>query len=213
LVRVTSDVMAEPTVLRLPGTHGEHVDVGVGVGVGEAKFDLSFGLLDTEGPAALVQYGRAMLDEATAASLADGFAALLTTVAAGPGVRLSRLPVRIHAPARARGAGRPAEGDHAPVRGEHLAETLLLAHPQVAEAVVVEPDGGPLLAYAVPRGVSGPSRADLRSALRASLPPESVPVTVTLLDAMPRTAQGAADTSRLPGLPPVPAPAVRSERP
>ncbi|CAL9662974.1 hypothetical protein SUDANB15_07056 [Streptomyces sp. enrichment culture] len=205
LVRVTSDVVAEPTVLRLPGTRGEHVDVGVG----EAKFDLSFGLLDTGGPAALVQYGHAVLDEATAASLADGFAELLTTVASDPGARLSRLPVRAHAqsPAPARGAGRPAGGDHAPVRGGHPAETLLLAHPRVAEAVVVEPDGGPLLAYAVLRGVAGPSRADLRSALRASLPPESVPVAVTLLDAMPRTARGATDTSRLPGLPPVPAPA------
>ncbi|MER7486132.1 condensation domain-containing protein [Streptomyces sp. NPDC126497] len=198
LVRVTSDVMAEPTVLRLPGTRGEHVDVGVG----EAKFDLSFGLLDTDAPAALVQYGRALLDEATASSLADGFAELLTTVVSDPGTRLSRLPVRPHAPAPApaRGAGRPAGG-------EHPAETLLLAHPQVAEAVVVEPDGGPPLAYAVLRGVSGPSRADLRAALRVSLPPESVPVAVTLLDAMPRTAQGAADTSRLPGLPSVPAPA------
>ncbi|MEZ3179422.1 NAD-dependent epimerase/dehydratase family protein [Streptomyces pimonensis] len=205
LVRVTSDVMAEPTVLRLPGAQGEHVDVGVG----EAKFDLSFGLLDTDRPAALVQYGRAVLDEATAASLGDGFAALLTAVTSDPGMRLSQLPVRAHAqsPTAARGASRPAGNDHGPVRCGHPAETLLLAHPQVAEAVVVEPDGGPLLAYAVLRGVSGPSRADLRSALRASLPAESVPVAVTLLDAVPRTARGATDTSRLPGLPPAPAPA------
>ncbi len=212
LVRVTSDVLAEPTVLRLPGTRSEYVDVGVG----EAKFDLSFGLLDTDSPAALVQYGRAALDEATAASLAEGFAALLTEVAADPGVRLSRLPVRAHAqrptpaaPASAvsaRGEVRPDAGDDAPAGGEHPAATLLRAHPQVAEAVVVEPDAGPPLAYAVLRGVSGPSRADLRSALRASLPPESVPAAVTLLDSMPRTPQGATDTSRLPGLPPAPAP-------
>ncbi|CAM5289323.1 hypothetical protein GCM10010261_38590 [Streptomyces pilosus] len=214
LVRVTSDVMAEPTVLRLPGTRSEHVDVGVG----EAKFDLSFGLLDTGRPAALVQFGRAALDEATAASLADGFAALLTRVAADPGARLSELPVRGPAqspasavPARvpavpAGGADRLGEADDMPARGGHPAAALLLAHPQVAEAVVVEPDGGPPLAYAVLRGVSGPSRAELRSALRASLPPESVPAAVTLLDALPRTPRGATDTSRLPGLPPAPAP-------
>ncbi|MEU8651425.1 condensation domain-containing protein [Streptomyces sp. NPDC048737] len=209
LVRVSTDVTAEPAALRLPGTEGEYVDVGVG----EAKFDLSFALLDTDGPAAVVQYGRAVLDEAAAATLADGFAALLSAVAADPGLRLSQLPVRAHArsrqpaPVAAHGAGRPAGDGRVSVRRGHPAERLLLAHPQVAEAVVVEPDGGPLLAYAVLRGVPGPSRADLRSVLRASLAPESVPVAVTLLDAVPRTAEGAADTSRLPGLPAVPVPA------
>jgi nucleoside-diphosphate-sugar epimerase len=209
LVRVTADVMAEPTALRLPGTEGEYVDVGVG----EAKFDLSFGLLDAGSPAALVQYDRAALDEAAATSLADGFAALLTAVASDPGLRLSQLPVQAHsqspaltpAPAPARRPGRPAATGRVSVRSGHPAETLLLAHPQVAKAVVVEPDGGPLLAYAVLRGVSGPSRADLRSALRASLAPESVPVAVTLLDAMPCTADGEVDTSRLPGVPSAPA--------
>ncbi|MGV9558586.1 condensation domain-containing protein [Streptomyces sp. NPDC003522] len=211
LVRVTTDVTAEPAALRLPGTEGAYVEVGVG----EAKFDLSFALVDTDAPAAVVQYGRAALDEAAAAALADGFAALLTAVAADPGLRLSRLPVQAHAgdrsrpaaPVPAHGAGRPAGNGHASAGRRHPAETLLLAHPQVAEAVVLEPEGGPLLAYAVLRGVRGPSRADLRSVLRASLAPESVPVTVTLLDAVPRTAGGAADTSRLPGLPSAPAPA------
>ncbi|OEJ43143.1 non-ribosomal peptide synthetase/polyketide synthase [Streptomyces agglomeratus] len=200
LVRVTADVVAQPTALRLPGTEGEYVDVSVG----EAKFDLSFGLLDTDSPAALVQYSRTALDESVAVTLADGFAALLTAVAADPALRLSQLP----ATAPAHDAGRPAEDtrdgrDAGPVG--HPAEALLRAHPQVADAVVVEPVGGPLLAYAVPRDIGGPSRAQLRSHVRASLAPELVPVTVTLLDVMPRTAHGAPDLSRLPGLPAAPA--------
>jgi nucleoside-diphosphate-sugar epimerase len=217
LVRVTADVVAEPTVLRLPGTEGAYVDVGVG----EAKFDLSFGLLDTEGPAALVQYGRAALDEPAAAALADGYAALLTAVAADPGLRLSRLPATAPEPGPGRpdagtAAGRPDGTDSADGTGgtggtdgpdAHPAQALLRAHPEVADAVVVEPAGGPLLAYAVPRRIGGPSRAELRSYLRASLPAASVPVTVTPLDAVPRTPQGAPDVARLPGMPPVPAPA------
>ncbi|MFV0131491.1 condensation domain-containing protein [Streptomyces sp. HMX112] len=200
LVRVTADVLGEPTTLRLPGTRGEYVDVGVG----EAKFDLSFGLVDTGSPAALVQYGRGALDEAVAAALAGDFAALLGAVATDPGTALSRLP----GAAAARGTGRPAgeaAGGHGAPAG-HPAEAVLRAHPLVAEAVVVEPGGGPLLAYAVPRGIGGPSRAELRSVLRASLAPGLVPVAVTLLDAMPRTADGAPDLARLPGLPSAPAP-------
>ncbi|GAA2497462.1 condensation domain-containing protein [Streptomyces gobitricini] len=201
LVRVTADVVAEPTALRLPGTEGQYVDVCVG----GAKFDLSFALLDTGSPAALVQYVRTALDAPAAVALADGFAALLTAVAADPGARLSRLPATApaHAPDRPAGGapcGREADPD------AHPAEVLLRAHPRVADAVVVEPaGGGPLLAYAVPCGVGGPSRAELRSVLRASLAPELVPVTVTLVDAMPRTAQGAPDVSRLPGMPAAPA--------
>ncbi|MFF8830888.1 condensation domain-containing protein [Streptomyces sp. NPDC015131] len=188
LVRVTADVMAEPTVLRLPGTEGVYVDVPVG----EAKFDLSFGLADTADPAALVQYQRAALDEQAAAALAGGYAALLAAVTGDPGLRLSQLPV----PAAPPGAG----GTDA-----HPAEEVLRAHPGVADAAVVRPEGGPLLAYAVPRRIGGPSRAELLGHLRASLPAGLVPVTVTPLDALPRTAEGACDTSRLPGLPSAPA--------
>ncbi|MGI5478897.1 condensation domain-containing protein [Streptomyces lavendofoliae] len=232
LVRVTADVVAEPTVLRLPGTEAEYVDVAVGA----AKFDLSLGLLDTAAPAALVQYSRTALDEPAAEALAGGFAALLTAVAADPGLRLSRLPATAPtAPAHTAAQAGPSassvasdssalsapapgpdrsgpRGDLAGGRGgddaaEHPAQALLRAHPQVTDAVVVEPAGGPLLAYAVTGGIGGPSRAELLSVLRASLPAELVPVTVTPLDAVPRTAQGAPDLARLPGLPSVPAPA------
>ncbi|MEU3462652.1 condensation domain-containing protein [Streptomyces sp. NPDC006733] len=182
LVRVTADVLGEPTTLRLPGLEAEPVDVAVG----EAKFDLSFGVRDTGRPAGLVQYGRAALDDAAGERLADGFADLLAAVAADPELPLSRLPVA-PAPAGAVG-GHPAEG-------------LLRAHPSVADAAVPSPAGGPLLAYAVLRGTGGPSPAELRSYLRAGLDRDLVPAAVTLLDAMPRTADGALDPARLPGAP------------
>ncbi|MGW1373937.1 condensation domain-containing protein [Streptomyces sp. NPDC002446] len=188
LIRVTADVLGAPTTLQLPGTVGEYVDVSAG----GAKFDLSFGLVDTGAPAALVQYARTALDDAAAAALGTHYAALLTAVADDPGLRLSRMPGAAPAP-----------------RGEadgHPAEALLRSHPGVAEAVVVEPVGGPLLAYAVLREIGGPAPAELRSHLRDALAPECVPAAVTLLDALPRTVDGAADPARLPGLPTVPAP-------
>ncbi|MCX4825626.1 condensation domain-containing protein [Streptomyces sp. NBC_01142] len=188
LVRVTADVLGSPTALRLPGTVGESVEVGVG----EAKFDLSFGLVDTESPAGLVQYSPTAMDEEAVAALGGNYAALLAAVAADPGLRLSQLPGT--APAR--------EHD----RGGHPAEVALRSHPQVADAAVLEPVPGSLLAYAVLREIGGPSPAELRSCLRAGLAPELVPVAVTLLDAMPRTAEGALDPARLPGMPSVPVP-------
>ncbi|WP_435244335.1 condensation domain-containing protein [Streptomyces sioyaensis] len=188
LVRVTADVLGAPTTLQLPGTEGEYVDVSAG----EAKFDLSFGLVDGAEPAGLVQYSRTALDEEAAAALGGHYAALLTAVAADPGLRLSRLP-----------GEPPARRGEA---GGHPAEALLRAHPEVAEAVVVEPAGGPLLAYAVLREIGGPAPAVLRSHLRAALARELVPAAVTLLDAMPRTAAGTVDVARLPGIPSAPAP-------
>ncbi|GLW15215.1 hypothetical protein Stsp01_19580 [Streptomyces sp. NBRC 13847] len=188
LVRVTADVLGTPTTLHLPGTEGEYVDVSAG----EAKFDLSFGLVDGAEPAALVQYSRTALDEDAATALGAHHAALLTAVAADPDLRLSRMP-----------------GEPPARRGEadaHPAEALLRSHPEVAEAVVVEPAVGPLLAYAVLRETGGPAPAVLRAHLRASLAPDLVPAAVTLLDAMPRTAAGTVDATRLPGLPSAPAP-------
>lgn len=193
LVRVTADVLGEPTALRLPGLAAEPVDVAVG----EAKFDLSFGLSDTGRPAALVQYGRAVLDDAAGERLAADFAGLLAAVAADPELRLSRLP------------GTPRS---LPAADSHPAEARLRAHPLVADAAVPTPAGGPLLAYAVLRGTGGPSPAELRSHLRAGLDRDLVPAAVTLLDAMPRTADGTLDPARLPGAPAVPAPrGVRAE--
>ncbi|GAA4086050.1 condensation domain-containing protein [Streptomyces hundungensis] len=182
LVRVTSDVMGEPTALPLPGLEARAVEVTVG----EAKFDLTFGLFDTDAPASLVQYGRAALDEETGRALAESFAELLTAVAADPELPLSALP------------GNPAE----PVTdGRHPAEVRLLAHPEVAEAHVPDPAGGPLLAYAVLRRTGGPSPVQLRTHLRGVLGRELVPAAVTLLDAMPRTADGSVDTAKLPSAP------------
>ncbi|MFI9075520.1 condensation domain-containing protein [Streptomyces sioyaensis] len=188
LVRVTADVLGAPTTLQLPGTEGEYIEVSAA----QAKFDLSFGLVDGAEPAGLVQYSRTALDEEAAAALGTHYAALLTAVAADPGLRLSRLP-----------GEPPARRGEA---GGHPAEALLRAHPEVAEAVVVEPTGGPLLAYAVLREIGGPAPAVLRSHLRAALARDLVPAAVTLLDAMPRTAAGTVEVSRLPGIPPAPAP-------
>ncbi|MCF3173464.1 NAD-dependent epimerase/dehydratase family protein [Streptomyces sioyaensis] len=188
LVRVTADVLGAPTTLQLPGTEGEYIEVGAA----EAKFDLSFGLVDGAEPAGLVQYSRTALDEEAAAALGGHYAALLTAVAADPGLRLSRLP-----------GEPPARRGEA---GGHPAEALLRAHPEVAEAVVVEPAGGPLLAYAVLREIGGPAPAVLRSHLRAALARDLVPAAVTLLDVMPRTAAGTVEVSRLPGMPSAPAP-------
>ncbi|MGW6412787.1 condensation domain-containing protein [Streptomyces vinaceus] len=183
LVRVGWDLVGEQTALRLPGLRARAVDVSVA----EAKFDLSFGLLDAPAPQSLVQYGRAALDEETGRQLGSSFAALLTAVAVDPALRLSALP------------GRPAQPRPRPVG--HPAQARLVAHPNVADAHVAAPAGGPVLAYAVLNGTGGPSPEQLRAHLRAALAPELVPAAVTLLDEMPRTAGGAVDTARLPTAP------------
>ncbi|MFE3324311.1 condensation domain-containing protein [Streptomyces sp. NPDC059176] len=182
LVRVTSDVLGRPTTLALPGLVAAPVEAG---GAG-AKFDLSFGLVDTDRPAGLVQYHRAAVDGAAAADLGRDHAALLAAVAADPGLTLSRLPGARAVPDESSG---------------HPAETVLQGHPQVDGAVVVAPAGGPPLAYAVLRGIGGPTPAELRSFLRAALAPEHLPSAVVLLDAVPRSVDGAVDTARLPGVP------------
>ncbi|MFJ8386512.1 condensation domain-containing protein [Streptomyces sp. NPDC094438] len=186
LVRVTSDVLGEPTALRLPGLRARPVEVGVG----EAKFDLTFALMDTKAPASLVQYGRTALADETGRSLGTAFAELLTAVAADPALRLSRLPGEASQPA---------------ADAAHPAEARLRAHPDVADAHVPDPGGGPLLAYAVLRRTGGPSPDRLRAHVRNALVRELVPAAVTLLDVMPRTADGSVDPARLPTAP-VPAP-------
>ncbi|MFG2718980.1 condensation domain-containing protein [Streptomyces sp. NPDC048416] len=190
LVRVTTDIVGEPTALRLAGLDASPVEVGLG----EAKFDLTLGLLYTDSPASLVQFARAALDEDTGNELAAFFAALLAAVAADPALPLSRLPGRLAGP---------------PAGAAHPAETRLLAHPDVAEAHVPDPDGGPLLAYAVLNRTGGPSPVQLRAHLRRVLGRELVPAAVTLLDAMPRTADGAVDSARLPTAPRPAAPRSR----
>ncbi|CAM5226738.1 hypothetical protein GCM10010329_46770 [Streptomyces spiroverticillatus] len=180
LVRVTADVLGEPTALRLPGLHAEAVEVALS----EAKFDLSFGLVDTAEPAGLVQYGRGALDETAGQALGRSFAELLTAVAAEPSLRLSELP-----------------GAPAPVPARHPAETALRALPRVEDAATHRTPNGTLLAYAVLRDRLGPSPTQLRSAIRSLLAPEDVPAAVTLLDALPRTADGSVDPDSLPGAP------------
>ncbi|MYX40426.1 hypothetical protein GTW59_04895, partial [Streptomyces sp. SID89] len=90
LVRVTADVLGEPTVLRLPGTSAEYVEVSTG----RAKFTLSYGLelADPAQPVALVQCDRDALDDAVATATARDFAALLTAAAADPERPLSEVP-------------------------------------------------------------------------------------------------------------------------
>ncbi|MFF4323177.1 condensation domain-containing protein [Streptomyces sp. NPDC001568] len=185
LVRVTSDVLGAPTVLRLPGTTAEYVDVPIG----GAKFALSYGLDlgDAERPRALVQYDAHTLDTTAAEAAVRDYAALLETIAADPDLPLDRAappsPDRGTAP-----EGRP-----------HPAEQVLRAHPEVADAAVVRPEQGPPVAYAVLRDGVGPAGHELLGLLRRSLPPEVVPASVTLLDSLPRTPGGPTDPVRLPG--------------
>ncbi|MFF7755196.1 condensation domain-containing protein [Streptomyces sp. NPDC007971] len=90
LIRVTSDVLGEPTVLRLPGTSAEYVDVPTD----GAKFTLSYGLGvgDAGHPVALVQYDRNALDDAVAQATARDYAALLDAAASDPERRLTDQP-------------------------------------------------------------------------------------------------------------------------
>ncbi|BDM74064.1 hypothetical protein HEK616_75510 (plasmid) [Streptomyces nigrescens] len=196
LVRVTADVLGAPTTLRLPGTDAEYVEVGVG----EAKFDLSFGLVDTDRPAALVQYRRAALDEEAATGLGATYAALLTALATAPDdLPLSQLT-------EAEGVQLPSTAVELGDSDAHPAERILRSHPHLSDAAVVSPPGGPLLAYAVLREIGGPSPAELRAHLRDRLAADLVPAAVTLLDVLPRAADGTVDPVRLPGLPSLPAP-------
>ncbi|WP_328314455.1 condensation domain-containing protein [Streptomyces sp. NBC_00442] len=190
LVRVTTDVVGAPTALELPGLEATAVDVGLG----EAKFDLTLGLLDTRRPESLVQYARTALDDETGEALGTSFAELLTAVAADPALPLSRLPGRLAEPPSVQG---------------HPAQARLLAHPDVADAHVPDPQGGPLLAYAVLDRIGGPSPVQLRSHLRDVLGRDLVPAAVMLLDAMPRAADGSVDTARLPAAPRTTSPGSR----
>lgn len=204
LVRVTCDVLGEPTVLRLPGTSAEYVDVPTG----GAKFTLSYGLGlgDAEQPSALVQFDRDALDDAAARATVRDYAALLHAATADPDLALSKLPglstphaLGTRAPTDA--ASPSAAGSSAPDGTDHPAAHALRAHPQVADALVVQPDQGPPVAYAVLSDSVGPSGGELLTLLRRTLTPESVPAAVTLLDALPTTAAGTLGTAPLPGSP------------
>ncbi|WP_326586195.1 condensation domain-containing protein [Streptomyces sp. NBC_01294] len=192
LVRVTSDVLGEPTVLRLPGTSAEYVDVPSD----GAKFTLSYGLVpggDAAQPLALVQYDANALDDTVAEAAVRDYAALLHAVAADPQLALSKLPL----PGPNDSSGPRDAAD--PEGDGHPAAQALRTHPGVADATVVQPEQGPPVAYAVLRDSVGPSGHELLGLLRRSLAPEAVPAAVTVLDALPRSAAGPLDHARLPG--------------
>ncbi|MFD8727973.1 amino acid adenylation domain-containing protein [Streptomyces sp. NPDC059611] len=91
----------------------------------------------------------------------------------------------------------------------------LAAHPQVAAAAVIARETGHgkrLLAYAVPaKGDTGLLTPNaLRDHLAAALPEHMVPSTVTLLDALPRTANDKLDHRALPDPEPL-SPAIGAE--
>ncbi|MFB7265073.1 condensation domain-containing protein [Streptomyces nojiriensis] len=202
LVRVTSDILGEPTVLRLPGTSAEYVDIPSD----GAKFTLSYGLVpgDDAQPQALVQYDANTLDDTVAQAAVRDYAALLHAVAADPELALSRLPL----PGPDHAAGPRDDAD--PEGDRHPAAQALRAHPGVADATVVRPADGQPVAYAVLHDSVGPSGHELLSLLRRSLAPEALPATVTLLDALPRSAAGPLDRARLPGPPGPPTPNIPS---
>ncbi|AYN30693.1 putative NRPS [Streptomyces albus] len=81
-------------------------------------------------------------------------------------------------------------------------ETVLAAHPGLAQAVVVaREDNGVrrLVGYAVPApGAEAPTPAELRTLAADRLPKHLVPAAVVLLDALPVTANGKLDRERLP---------------
>ncbi|MET8498561.1 amino acid adenylation domain-containing protein [Streptomyces microflavus] len=94
-------------------------------------------------------------------------------------------------------------------------QARLAAHPQVAAAAVIARETGHgkrLLAYAVPVKASGtaPTTNGLRDHLAAALPEHMVPATVTLLDALPRTANDKLDHRALPDPEPL-SPAIGAE--
>jgi surfactin family lipopeptide synthetase A len=81
-------------------------------------------------------------------------------------------------------------------------EAALLRHPQVREAVALarEDVAGEkrLVAYVVAAGAPAPAAAELREALRQTLPEYMVPWSFVLLDRLPVTANGKLDREALP---------------
>ena len=84
-------------------------------------------------------------------------------------------------------------------------EAALAAHPAVREAVVLaRRDGGSdarLVAYLVPQGEDAPTPAELRTALRESLPEAMIPSAFVVLPAFPLNPSGKVDRKALPAPP------------
>ncbi len=80
--------------------------------------------------------------------------------------------------------------------------SVLVAHPDLAEALVVvredAPGGRRLVAYAVPRPGATPGAGALRDHLRQVLPPYMIPSAFVTLEALPLTPNGKVDRRALP---------------
>jgi len=98
--------------------------------------------------------------------------------------------------------------DQVKVRGFRIEpgeiETALLGHPDIAEAVVVATTGGQghkkLSAYFVAASPVPPSAAELRAALKRTLPDFMVPSAFLAVDAIPLTRNGKVDRRALPAV-------------
>lgn len=80
-------------------------------------------------------------------------------------------------------------------------EAALLQHPSVLRAVAARLGGrqsGRLVAYVVPKREHRPATSDLQEHLRARLPAYMVPGAILILDALPLSANGKVDRSKLP---------------
>jgi amino acid adenylation domain-containing protein len=92
------------------------------------------------------------------------------------------------------------------VRGHRIElgeiESALLAHPAVAEAVVVvredRPDDARLTAYVVPHAGAQANPAELHLFLQSTLPDFMIPAAIVELSALPRTPNGKVDRKELP---------------
>ncbi|MGW4645521.1 condensation domain-containing protein [Kitasatospora sp. NPDC004289] len=203
LLNVTCDLVQPVAPLRLPGLAAEAVHVELGL----AKFGLGLLVEDGPEPRCLVQHDTDALDRATGERLLTAFAAVLEAVAADPARRLGALPG---------GPLTTPPPTPPPAPAQHPAVAVLLADPWITDAAVVTADGLPTLAYVTVRGPLAPSGGALRLEMRRRrrLTPAQTPATVTVVDALPRTADGALDLARLPGTeahltpPAAPAPAA-----
>ncbi|MFD4906232.1 condensation domain-containing protein [Kitasatospora purpeofusca] len=190
LLAVSCDLVHPAEPLTLPGLTAEAVEVDLGL----AKFGLTLLVEDGPRPRCLLQHDPAALDAATAGRLHAVFADLLKAVADDADRPLSGLPGERLLDERP--TDKQPTGDH------HPAVAALLADPRVTDAALHLAEHGPALAYATVSGPVAPSGAELRAALRRRLAdPDALPLSVTLLDRIPRRSDGALDPGRLPGAP------------